>query len=75
MNPLLKVPQVAELLACSIATVYALIERGQLSAVRIGVGNGGVRVRREDLDSFVESRRTGGEPIRRVKKLTLKHLR
>jgi excisionase family DNA binding protein len=72
--PLLKVPQVAELLACSNATVYALIEQGLLPAVKIGVGNGGVRVRREDLDSFVESRRTG-RPAARVKTLVLKHLR
>lgn len=72
--PLLKVPQVAELLACSIATVYALIERGQLPAVKIGVGNGGVRVRPDDLESFVESRRTG-QPTPKVKKLVLKHLR
>ena len=72
--PLLKVPQVAELLACSIATVYALIESGALPAVKIGVGTGGVRVSREDLETFVESRRTAA-PTPRVKKLVLKHLR
>jgi len=38
--PLLKVQQVAELLACSIATVYALIDRQKLVAVKIGAGGG-----------------------------------
>jgi excisionase family DNA binding protein len=72
--PLLKVPQVAELLACSIATVYALIERGQLPAVKIGVGTGGVRVTREDLQAFIDSRRTG-RPTPKVKQIALRHLR
>lgn len=31
-----KVPQVAEILACDTATVYRLIERGDLKAVRLG---------------------------------------
>ena len=74
--PLLQVPQVAELLACSIATVYALIDTGKLPAVKIGVGNGGVRVAREDLQSFIESRRTSPPPpVPRAKTLTLRHLR
>ena len=72
--PLLKVPQVAELLACSIATVYALIESGGLPAVKIGAGGGGVRVKREDLDTFVNSRRTA-PPAPRVKQVALRHLR
>lgn len=72
--PLLKVPEVAQLLACSIATVYALIERGQLPAVKIGVGGGGVRVAREDLQCFIASRRTQAQPPR-VKQISLRHLR
>jgi excisionase family DNA binding protein len=74
--PLLKVQQVAEQLACSVATVYALIERRELVAVKIGAGGGGVRVRVEDLSQFIESRLT--EPTERVKRtprVVLKHLR
>ena len=72
---LLKVQQVAEFLACSIATVYALIERGELVAVKIGAGGGGVRVKPDDLNQFIESRRT--EPVERVKqkRIVLRHLR
>jgi excisionase family DNA binding protein len=74
--PLLKVQQVAEMLACSIATVYALIERGELVAVKIGAAGGGVRVKLEDLNHFIDSRRT--QPVERVKRtprVVLKHLR
>jgi excisionase family DNA binding protein len=76
---LLKVPDVAETLACSPATVYALIESGQLTAVRIGAGGGGVRVTDADLATFVESRRTTAAPpvpaTRPKKKVALRHLK
>ena len=73
---LLKVRQVAERLACSIATVYALIERQELVAVKIGVGGGGVRVKPEDLNEFIEARRTApAEQAERTPRVILKHLR
>lgn len=73
---LLRVPQVAEKLNCSLATTYALIESGQLQAVKIGAGGGGVRVTEEDLDSFIESRRIAPPPApRNVRTVSLKHLK
>lgn len=74
---LLKVADVAKRLNCSIATSYALIESGQLPAVKIGAGGGGVRVKPEDLDSFIDSRKTVPPPTpsRSVRSVSLKHLR
>ena len=72
---LLKIPQVAERLNCSQATAYALVESGQLPAVKIGAGGGGVRVTEEDLASFIQSRRTQPTPApvdrRKLKHITL----
>lgn len=76
---MLKVSNVAELLACSEATVYALIQSEQLPAVKIGAGGGGVRVMDSDLSAFVESRRTNAvpstPPSRPKKKVALRHLK
>jgi excisionase family DNA binding protein len=71
--PLLRITEVARLLACSIATVYALIDRRELPAVRIGAGGGGVRVKLQDLEHFIESRRTVTHP-KDIKQVRLKHL-
>ena len=74
---LLKVPQVAEILSCSIATIYSLIESGQLPAVKIGARGGGVRVKQQDLDSFIESRRIAF-PLhapRKTNQVVLRHLK
>lgn len=71
--PLLKVQQVAERLSCSIATVYSLIERRILPSVKIGAGGGGVRVSLDDLNAFIESRRTC--EVSRVRHSRFKHLR
>ena len=74
--PLLKVPQVAESLSCSIATVYQLIDSGQLVAVKIGANGGGVRVSDEDLQSFIDPRRT--RPVERQlpkPRAKLRHIR
>ena len=73
--PLQKVPRVAEALDCSIATVYQLIDSGQLVAVKIGAKGGGVRVSDEDLQSFIDSRRTRPHEEKRVTRPTLKHIR
>jgi excisionase family DNA binding protein len=73
--PLQKVPRVAEALDCSIATVYQLIDSGQLVAVKIGAKGGGVRVSDEDLQTFIDSRRTRPrEEKHRVTRPTLKHI-
>jgi excisionase family DNA binding protein len=69
------VQQVAQRLNASLATVYLLIEKGDLVAVKIGANGGGVRVLEEDLAVFIESRRTQPPERTSTKKVTLKHLR
>jgi excisionase family DNA binding protein len=78
--PLLKIHDVATRLSCSQATVYALVSKGKLIASRIGVGRGGIRVRVEDLDKFIQdSRQAPTEPataIRRpVASFSMRHFR
>jgi excisionase family DNA binding protein len=48
---LLKATEVAELLQVSRAHAYNLMRRGEIPSVRMG---GAVRVRRSDLDEFIE---------------------
>ena len=52
MNDLLRVPQIAESLNYSKSSVYALIKRGLLPAVRLPGGS--MRVRRIDLEKFID---------------------
>jgi len=52
---LLKVSQVCERLNCSLATVYALIERGDLECFRCP----GIRVSEEQLAVYLESTKKG----------------
>lgn len=54
--PLLKVPDVAEILNCSKAYIYKLVKRGEIPSVQIGTA---VRIRREDLDRYIHENRTG----------------
>ncbi len=56
-NPLLNAEEVAQHLQVSIALAYRLIQRGQIRAVRIGRL---VRVRKHDLERFIEQQTTGG---------------
>ncbi len=56
---LLRIDEVARLLAISRAAAYRLAASGSLPAVRFG---GCVRVRPEDLVAFVETYRTGDLP-------------
>ena len=53
---LLTIAQVAELLACSAATVYALVDAGQLPVISIGKSKG-YRVDPLDLETFVVERK------------------
>ena len=73
---LLKIKQIAERLACSIATVYDLIKGGKLIAVKIGARGGGIRVSEQDLQAFIESCRIvpSATPVPQ-KTVKLKHLR
>lgn len=54
---LLRPPEVAELLSVSRRTVYALINRGDLRACRIGVKAGTIRVHPADLEEFLSKLR------------------
>lgn len=55
-HSLLTIAQVAEVLACSPATVYALVDGGQLPVVSIGKSKG-YRVDPNDLETFVAERK------------------
>ena len=49
----LTLEQVAEELSTSVAQIYALVRRGELSAIRLG-GRGQWRVERQKLEEFIE---------------------
>lgn len=51
---LLRVKQVAAMLDLNTSTVYRLIEAGRLRALRLGVGNGGLRIPRDAYLEFVK---------------------
>jgi excisionase family DNA binding protein len=53
---LLNAHEIAEALSIGLSTVYLLLERGDLTCIRIGRS---VRVRPEDLEEFIESRVQG----------------
>ena len=50
---LLRIRTVADMTDASMTTVRRWIDRGELPVVRIGVA---IRIRKEDLDSFIEER-------------------
>jgi excisionase family DNA binding protein len=56
-NPLLNAEEVAQELQISIALAYRLIQQKKIRAVRIGRL---VRVRKKDLDRFIEQQTSGG---------------
>ncbi len=55
MDQWLKVPEVAELLRLPRTRTYELIQRGELPAVRIGERS--IRVRRDELERFLQEER------------------
>ena len=57
IGPLLTGSEVARKLRISCSYVYALIRRGEMPALRVGRS---VRVRREDLDAFINDHLNGG---------------
>ncbi len=54
---LLTVPEVATVMRVSRMTVYRLIRRGQLKAIRVGRN---YRVREQDLNEYLEAQATSG---------------
>lgn len=60
MSPLLLTyEQAASVLACSVRQVKRLVAAGELTSVRLG---GAVRLRVEDLNSYVSKMSRGAEP-------------
>ncbi len=53
---LLKVRELAKWLRCSNSTAYGLLASGEIHSVRIGVGNGGIRVPVEAVREFLTRR-------------------
>lgn len=60
MEPLLTLEQVAEVLQVSTKTVLRLIDRGELTGVKVGKA---WRFTREDLQLYIDSQRSGGEVV------------
>lgn len=62
MEPLLKIPDVANLLNCSPSNVYALASSGELRSFRVGAGKGGLRFSMEQITEYLRARETGNRP-------------
>ncbi len=60
LSRLLKAQDVAAALNVGLSTVYQLVERGELSSIRIGRS---VRIRPEDLEKFIESKAQRGATV------------
>ncbi len=60
ISRLLTVAEVATLMRVSRMTVYRLIRRGQLKAIRVGRN---YRVREDDLSEYLESQAVSGQVI------------
>jgi len=54
---LITVEQAAKLLTVSRQTVYTLLNTGRIAYHRLGFGRGSIRLRRADLDEFIDDRR------------------
>lgn len=57
MPRLLKIPEVSELLGLSDTATRRLIDSGQIVSCRVGPRGGSIRVREEDLQSYIASTR------------------
>ena len=58
LRPLLTYPEAAELLRIDVRTVYAMVRRGDLPAVKLGTRRGSpVRIDRRDLADFIDTAR------------------
>lgn len=79
MLKLLTVAEVAQLLRLSPATIYALVRRGQLTACRIGVGRGVIRIEENELDRYLGRNApltfTATQQKRTPTRVRLKHIR
>jgi excisionase family DNA binding protein len=73
---MLTVQDVALILKVSNSLVYDLIASGKIACHRIGNGRGAIRVRRDDLEQYINRCRVEPEiPPARIPRPKLKHLR
>jgi excisionase family DNA binding protein len=73
---LLTVRDTAVILRVSESLVYSLIARGKIACHRIGNGRGAIRLRRDDLERFINECRVEPDVApARVPRPKLKHLR
>jgi len=55
--------EVADILRCSLANVYSLLNREEIRRTSVGAGKSGIRVQGSDLLAFIESRKSGGPKL------------
>ncbi len=71
-NTLYVAKEASKRIRCNSSHIYSLIASGDLASIRIGHGQGGLRVLGSDLLAFLNSRRQGGpEPRMNFKRLGL----
>ena len=58
---MLKIPEVARRLNCSVAFVYEIVSQGRLRHYRLGKNQGGIRVSEEQLQDYLRRAEHGGE--------------
>lgn len=56
-KPLYTAKQVSQILLISVATVYELMNQGELPYLILGKGNGSRKVRGSDLERFIEGQK------------------
>ena len=73
---MLTVQQVSEQLNVSDSLIYSLVEAGKIISHKIGLGRGTIRVRPEDLETYLEScRHEVQEKSKKVGRPKLKHIK
>ncbi len=74
---LLTIQETAIRLRLTASSVYRLVNRGLLQAIRVGYGRGRLRIEETDLQAYLDAQRTetAGQPRRHAPRLALKHLR
>ncbi|MCA9052938.1 MAG: helix-turn-helix domain-containing protein [Planctomycetaceae bacterium] len=74
---MLTIQEAAERLRVSASLIYRLVRLGSLPCVRIGLGQGRLRILAEDLEQYVVSHREDGpvEAPERPPVVTLRHVR
>lgn len=72
----LTVEEAAEVMSLGLSTVYAMIDSGKLPCHDVGPRGGSKRIKREDLQAYLDSCRRGEKPREQSPpKTKLKHLK